>query len=1020
MLSADEGLANRSLKDKTNVMKQIPAILAWFVVSLTLLGGETSPRDYRGDVAIGPSPDGNYYLEAEEFQPASKNDSGWQAKTWGQNYYSATFANSFLSRQAFLGAPAQTDGATSTLQVGVTEAGKHLVLVRYEAAYRFATEFRVRIEQNGKKVFDRLYGARKNLKIWAFSQKLKAEHKWSWGATENMVWEGHDALVNLKPGRATITLVAGKQPEPAAKRNLDLILLTRDVEEVAKRIEKEKYLPLDGLLTQQGDVFLRVKNLGKETVTLTAKNGTEHSPYWVHMRSWKPLKLEVDPGGTTDWQEVGHLLDTMNDGQWALRFKPAGKVNVEVAAADARGKRSVIGKFETTGEVLNLAYFGDTRYSRRIREERDVLFDLLAYLGKLPKHGRLPTQCITYAHTFRKGLDPEYDRAADRFQKLFGITHSNNDSGRGSRVNGYTDVRSIPTQKLEEHCKTKLADRAAKMATVSLGDEIRLPRPSGTEATEGFHAYAKGKKLKPADLVPGAKNWETIAYDVSAEAKANRPGLFYWSRRYLHHHGILKIKERTDILRKYLPNAGIGANYSPHYPAEHRYLGEVHKWVNVFRAEGMTQPWSEDYIFQMPVASMQVNNLNLDLLRAGVRGKPNQKIHYYCMAHWPSNRPESWRRLFYGALGHGMQIVNLFEFRPVQAAYTENHVTHDETYAMVLRSFRELGLFEDVVWDGRPRPANAGLWFSETGDVWGDSHGSFAAGKRSLYLAIRHAQIPLDFIVEADALDGTLRQYEVLYLADKHVSRSASAKIASWVKAGGHLFTTAGAGTFDEYNRPNEILRPLLGIDLLGIDEPEGAQVEMVRQDMAFTKPIAETTWDGIKLPIIGVQAKLKPKGGEVLATFADGSPAIVRSTPGKGETLTCAFLPGLSYYHGSVPKIPTDRSSAADSLSHFHPTDLQTAARDLVAHPARDLTRPATCSETLVEPCIVETKTAAVLTLANWSKDPVKDLEVKLTGKFPAKKIIRASGKALKVEKQKDGILLTLDLEVADAIILR
>ena len=145
------------------------------------------------------------------------------------------------------------------------------------------------------------------------------------------------------------------------------------------------------------------------------------------------------------------------------------------------------------------------------------MFDLLAYLGKLPKHGRLPTQCITYAHTFRKGLDPEYDRAADRFQKLFGITHSNNDSGRGSRVNGYTDVRSIPTSKLEEHCKTKLADRAAKMATVSLGDEIRLPRPSGTEATEGFHAYAKRKGLKPADLVPGAKDWKAIAYEVSEQ-----------------------------------------------------------------------------------------------------------------------------------------------------------------------------------------------------------------------------------------------------------------------------------------------------------------------------------------------------------------------------------------------------------------------------------------------------------------------------------------------------------------------
>ena len=985
-----------------------------------LLAEEVTPRSYRGDLPVGPAPDGNHYLEAEEFKPSSTDKTGWRAKKWGENYYAASFANCFLSRQAFLGAPSQADEASASMAVTISENGKHHVLVRYEAAYRFSTEFRIRIEQGGKKVFDRLYGSRKNLKIWAFSQKLKADHKWSWGATENIVWEGHDAFVNLKPGTATITLFAGKQPEPAAKRNLDLIMLTRDVEGVAKRIDKERYLPLDGLLTQQGDVSLRVKNLGKEAVTVTAKNGTEHSPYWVHMRSWKPLQLQVEPGKTTDWQEVGHLLDTMNDGQWALRIKPAGKVAVEVGAVDARGKRSLIGKFETTGETLNLAYFGDTRYSRKIIQERDVAFDLLAKLEKLTKHGKLPTQCITYAVTFRTGLDPAYDKAVDRFQKLFGITRTNDTSGRGSRIDGYTDVRRVPTSKLEEHCKTKLADRAKKMATISLGDEITLPRPRGTEATEGFRAYAKSKKLKPADLAPGAKDWESIAYDVSDEAKADRPGLFYWSKRYLHHHGILKIKERTDILRKHLPNAGIGANYSPHYPAEHRYLGEVHKWVNVFRAEGMTQPWSEDYIFQMPVASMQLNNLNLDLLSAGVRGKPEQKIHYYCMAHWPNNRPDTWRRLFYGALGHGMQIVNLFEFRPVQAAYTENYVNNFDNYATVLTGFRELGLFEDIVWNGRPRPAQAGLWFSETGDVWGDSHGSFAAGKRSLYLAIRHAQIPLDFLVEADALDGTLAKYKVLYLADKHVSRAASSKIAKWVKAGGRLFATAGAGTLDEYDRPNELLLPLLGIELQGIEEPDGAQIDMIRQDMAFTKPIAETSWDGAKLPVLSVRAKLKAKGGEVLAKFANGSPAIIHSMPGKGETLSCGFLPGLSYYHGSVPLIPADRSSAADSLSHFHPTDLHTAVRRLIARPARDILRPVTCSEPLVESCIVETKTASVITLANWSKGPVENLAVKLAGKFPNKKITRSSGKPLKVEKQETGLLLTLDLEVADAVILR
>ena len=113
-----------------------------------------------------------------------------------------------------------------------------MALVRYEAAPRFDTQFKLRVEQNGKTKLDRLYGARDNLKIWAFRQKLQKEVIWSWGAVENTVWEGHDAYVDLQAGKATLSLIADKQPTPAAKRNVDLVLLTSDEEQVKMRIGK--------------------------------------------------------------------------------------------------------------------------------------------------------------------------------------------------------------------------------------------------------------------------------------------------------------------------------------------------------------------------------------------------------------------------------------------------------------------------------------------------------------------------------------------------------------------------------------------------------------------------------------------------------------------------------------------------------------------------------------------------------------------------------------------------------------
>src|SRR5262249_35567177 len=102
-------------------------------------------RTFRNDKqAVEPISDSTVICEAEEFHVASP---GWQARKWGENYFVATFANSFLSRKAFLGAPEQGDTTTATITAKVPKAGRYLALVRYESVYRFETQFRLKIEQ---------------------------------------------------------------------------------------------------------------------------------------------------------------------------------------------------------------------------------------------------------------------------------------------------------------------------------------------------------------------------------------------------------------------------------------------------------------------------------------------------------------------------------------------------------------------------------------------------------------------------------------------------------------------------------------------------------------------------------------------------------------------------------------------------------------------------------------------------------------------------------------------------------
>jgi len=919
--------------------------------------------------------------EAEEFHV---DKPGWRARAWGHNYYASTFANTFLSRKAFLSAPAQGDETTATINVNVKEPGKYLVLARYEAAYHFETQFRVKVTQAGRTVLDRLYGARQNTKIWAFGKKLTTEVAWDWGATENVVWEGHDAYATLKSGKATITLTAGKQPEPAAQRHVDVIMLTTDEVGVKDRIQKEGYLPLDGMLTQAGDVFMRVKNTGSAPLTVAPTAMTEHSPYGVHLRVWPKVSFTVAPGQTSNWVDVGGLLDTMNDGQWD--FTTGGASTMEIGVKDAGGRIGKIKEFTTTDGKLKLAVDGDTRYIRRIRTQADALQQLLAYLNKQPKRGNAPSRTLIYALT----ADPA------SFKSLFGIRDT-------TEAAGYVDWRGQNPQQLQESC-TKLGANAKNIRVVSLGDEIDMPAPPANDP--GFAGYLKTNGVRGS-----------FAFNTDPALRQNNPLQYYWSCRYANYYGRQQMKALTDVLRKNLPNAGIGANFSPHHDAPtHAYLGTVSQWVTCFREDGLTLPWSEDYAWQLPIGSQQMNGINLDLFRAGLRGKQRQDILYYVMPHDPGNTPAMWRRLFHQALGHGMTIIDLFEFRQPVAAYTENYVAGEATYAMVLKTFRELSYYEDIVQEGRVRPAEAGLWFSETGDIWGDNDGSFAAAKRALYVAIKGRQLPLDFIVEQDALDGTLGQYKVLYLTDNHVSQAASKKIAEWVNRGGVLFATAGAGMFDETNQPDTTLRKLMGVEQSALSAPAESKVAFIKQDLPFAKAIDEVALNGASFPIFGTVSQIK-SSGTVLGAFQNKAPAVVERTAGKGRTIYCAFLPGLSYFQPAIPRLPADRGATA----HFIPTKFDPAVGKLVSSTATSITLPVDCSEPLVEANVIESQRGTAIVLTNWSATPnIKGLRVKVN--IPIrKKAAMASGLPVKTEKDADGKpVYVVDLNVADVLLLR
>ena len=258
-----------------------------------------------------------------------------------------------------------------------------------------------------------------------------------------------------------------------------------------------------------------------------------------------------------------------------------------------------------------------------------------------------------------------------------------------------------------------------------------------------------------------------------------------------------------------------------------------------------------------------------------------------------------------------------------------------------------LGEFEDIVQKGVVQAQGAGvaLLYSETSDVYlgmiGARSASFAPGLRTLYLALRHAELPVDIVIEPDAAAGLLEHYAALYVALPYMTTECGSAIASWVgKSGGSVFATAAGGLLNETNQTNVPFSRLLGVQQHGLWSGEGdawnSTVFFVKQDLNFVQPLDTVTVGSDKLVVKGLKSMfaVTDSAATIVGKFKDGSAAVVERVEGRGRTTYAGFLPGLSYYEGAIPTRPVDRSSVDSGMNHFIPTAMVRAARRFIAAP--------------------------------------------------------------------------------------
>jgi hypothetical protein len=253
------------------------------------------------------------------------------------------------------------------------------------------------------------------------------------------------------------------------------------------------------------------------------------------------------------------------------------------------------------------------------------------------------------------------------------------------------------------------------------------------------------------------------------------------------------------------------------------------------------------------------------------------------------------------------------------------------------------------------------------------------------WLALTHAQVPVDVVGERQAERGALDGYKVCYLSGPNLSRAAAEKLAAWLRAGGTLWLSAGAAARDEFNRPLETIE-----SLLPAKRGECRDVQSHLSAGGFLRLLSakdHVKGAGFEAEVLSVRQTLEPTdGGEVLAKFDDGSPALVRNAVGKGTVYTVGFLPGLAYVkpalvarHALDEKVaagatdlPAD--TAAMAARSANPWEFPETIRRSILAPveAAGVKRPIRCDVPLVDAVFMPHPKGLLVPLANYTNRPL------------------------------------------------
>ena len=307
------------------------------------------------------------------------------------------------------------------------------------------------------------------------------------------------------------------------------------------------------------------------------------------------------------------------------------------------------------------------------------------------------------------------------------------------------------------------------------------------------------------------------------------------------------------------------------------------------------------------------------------------------------------------------------------------------------------------MWDAKSIPIPTQISDATNTDL-NRSTVDYMAEVADLYLALQHANIPVDFIEEEDLSPSGLAPYQVVYVTEPDIPEEFQKELVTWVEGGGTLIAISNAGAMDRYDEPSSILA-----GVRGAHNPERERALI--PNLGALKALGRVTAVSGEATAWGPRDTLaQPVKGEVVAHFEDGSPAIIRRTVSKGTVVHFTWLPGLSYVKSS--------SGASGKL----PWNFSSVIRNWIVAPVKDagIQLPVEASEPMVETPMLCSRVGAAVTVLNWNNDPLNKLGLTVRVPFRVKSVTSVIRGPLKFDHGPQTIRVSLPITSADIVIIK